>query len=407
MIMTTRKGIATHARRKARFLQATAALIILATGAIQANAADGYKEVRRLGTSQAICKPGVETPAELQAYFAENPDAARAILQDANWEGDPQVVLDAIAEGRFTEKSYQPGTKLEWMGLRDKSGAAKAGPKRIWAGKEAFIGYELEVVHGCNAYQMVIPKACCNLSLASVSKVEVAPKLTTSVNGDSMTVCSDPGAKVMLTGPDGASKELPLDSNGCWTGEALAEGSYSLDATAECGVAAATATIAAAVVPPAPAPKKFIPFIAPYIGTETLMRYEAHWDMDMRDSSGIVGLRGGFKYALGKDLWLVPQLGIQHRTGVNEGNTYPDEGISLDVGIEKFVTDYFFIGAGIGIWDLDDSDFREESVFVNFGGKITPAMEWFLEARGIDSDSEVSDSFSDNHLYAAGIRFLF
>ena len=106
-------------------------------------------------------------------------------------------------------------------------------------------------------------------------------------------------------------------------------------------------------------------------------------------------------------MWLVPQLGIHHRTGVNEGNEYPDEGISLDIGIEKFVSNYLFIGAGVGIWDLDDSDFRQESIFVNLGGKISPAMEWFLEARGIGSDSEVSDSFSDNHLYAAGIRFLF
>ena len=36
--------------------------------------AQEYKKITRLGTSQSVCTGGVETAAELQEYFAQNPN---------------------------------------------------------------------------------------------------------------------------------------------------------------------------------------------------------------------------------------------------------------------------------------------------------------------------------------------
>ncbi|MGH1543685.1 MAG: hypothetical protein ACRBHB_25010 [Arenicella sp.] len=398
-------------QRASRMMKPVIAVAMVLTSFVAISSASAqYTEVRRLGTSEAICKPGIETRAELQAFFANNPDVVKAILQDADWQGDPQQLMDAIAAGDFSETSYEPGTTFEWMSSR-KKGVPTALPRRIWAGKEAFEGFEVNLTSSCTNYQMVIPKACCNLSLATTSKVEVAPVLTTTVDGDSMTVCSDPGSKVTLTGPDGVAKELTLDEKGCWTGTELPAGDYAANSVGECGVADSSAVIAAPAVAAAVLPAKksgLIPFIAPFVGTETLMRYETMWAMDMRDASGLVGLRGGVKVPLGKDFYLVPALGIMNRTSINEGIDYPDNGVSLDLGVEKYVTNSIFIGAGFGMWDVDDSDFREESFFINAGGTVTKSTEWFVEARGIDSDNpDGKDGFSDNHAYNAGIRFLF
>ena len=231
--------------------------------------------------------------------------------------------------------------------------------------------------------------------------------------GDSLTVCTDPTATVTLTSPNATSSELTLNEQGCWTGTALAAGNYSAAAIDTCGETSQTAIVAPAAADteaahPAAKAAGILPFIAPFIGSETLMRYETSWDMDMRDASGIVGLRGGVKVPLGNDFSLVPALGIQHRTSVNEGNVYPDEGVNIDLGVEKYLTENFFIGAGVGLWDVDDSDYREESVFINIGGGLSESLEWFAEARGIDSENvDGHDGFGDNKAYNAGVRFLF
>jgi len=327
-----------------------ASAILLSSLLVVANASAQYTEVRRLGTSQAICKGGIETGAELQAFFANNPDKVKSILSDAGWSGDDQILFDAISNGDFTEKKYEPGTTFIWMSAMRK-GKAVSLPNRIWAGKEAFDGFEVNVVSQGVNYQMVIPHACCNLSLAATSAV----------------------VEKVVEAPKPAPVPAPV--------------------------------VAAPVVEKA---AKVIPFIAPFIGSESLMRYETRWAMDMDDSSGLVGVRAGVKYAIGKGLYLVPTLGLFTRTSVNDGIDYPEEGASLDLGIEKYVSEKIFVGAGVGAWNIDDSDFRQSSVFLNAGGDINKATEWFLELRGIDSDNvDGKDGYSDNHAYNAGVRFKF
>ena len=135
-------------------------------GAMSAAIAQEYQEVRRLGTSNAVCKPGIETAEQLQAFFANNPEAVSAILADANWSGDAQDLFDAVAAGDFTAVSVPAGARFEWMSAKEK-GAYVAKPYREWAGNAPFDAYELKVVSQGMEHHIVIPKICCNVSLVA------------------------------------------------------------------------------------------------------------------------------------------------------------------------------------------------------------------------------------------------
>ncbi len=410
-------GIRTKKKDKKSTKLIVMLVIFLLSLVATANEITQYTEVHRLGTSQALCRGGVQSDSELQAFFVNNTELIKSILKDAHWTADPLPLFAAIAAGDFIEEEYAPGSTFEWMGMKLK-GRPQALPKRLWAGKEPFVGYEVNLTQGCVDYQIVIPKICCNISLAIATSFVEKPELSMLVDGNSMLVCTDSWAVVTLTNPDGINRELTLNNNACWVGMDLPPGVYKAQSTGECGSVSEAAIIAQtsarkAIDTLTDSKKNGVSgFIAPLIGTETLMRYESSWDMDMRDSSGLIGVRLGNKLPLGGSLFLVPVLGFVHRTSVNDGNVYQDEGISLDIGVEKMITKSLFIGAGIGEWNIDDSDNRQESAFLKIGGLITQNLvsqsaEWFIEARGVDSDSAGYDGINDNHVYIAGYRFLF
>ena len=90
------------------------------------------------------------------------------------------------------------------------------------------------------------------------------------------------------------------------------------------------------------------------------------------------------------------------RTGIR-----PENNFSVDLGLERKLSQSAFIGAGVGAWNVDDSDFRDASLFGIVGGDIGKTkLQWFLEGRVFDSESENLDSISDNKMFSAGLRYL-
>ena len=292
-------------------------------GAMSNAIAQEYYQVKRLGTSNAVCKPGIETAEQLQSFFANNPEAVSAILADANWSGNAQDLFDAVAAGDFTEVSVPVGSRFQWMSAREK-GAFVAKPYREWAGKAPVSAFEVKVVSEGQEHHIVIPKVCCNVSLVS-------------------------------------SVELP-DRSGF--------------------------------------------FIAPFIGTETRMRYEPAWDMDMKDSSGVHGIRFGMNKQFSENLDWFAQVAYLRRDGINEFNVYDKHSLSLDVGVDRYFKNNMFLGAGVGIWNLDDSDYDSASVFAHVGGQIGQSKnaQWFAEARVFEGDI---DDIGDNNMLSVGIRYHF
>jgi hypothetical protein len=316
----------------------------------QLASAQEYKKITRLGTSQAICRGGIETAAELQEFFANNPNAVRSVLADAGWAGNADDLLAAIANGDMIERSYPVGTKMAWMGAKV-DGSIIAHPYREWAGSKSFEAFQVNVSSDCNVYHIAIPKACCNVSLISVEP-------------DESTACKPPVEE--------------------------------------------TAAITEEAPEPAPVAKKTLfPFVALFAGSETRPRYEPSWDMDMVDSSGIVGVRAGLMKEISEKNSIFGQISYYDRNGINEGNIYPEDNVAIDFGMERKLSERAFIGGGIGAWNVDDSDYRDTSIFGHVGGSFGKSnLQWFLEGRVFDSDSATHDSLSDNKMYSVGLRYL-
>ena len=250
------------------------AVFALVFASVTASAQE-YTLIKRLGTNEAVCSAGIESAEELQSFFANDAATVAQILQDANWQGDQADLEAEIAAGNFTEKSYAPGSRFHWMAAR-KKGNGVALPNREWAGDEDFIGYEVNVTSQCQVHTMVIPKICCNLSLLAAEPVAVAEPNVIVSNSDSVvTVCTEPGNQLMVISPDGTSRNIDADSNGCWSGE-LQPGEYQFKASnLLCGGADTVKefNLAAAVIPPpvvddapdAPVQKSLIPFVGMFL----------------------------------------------------------------------------------------------------------------------------------------------
>jgi len=294
----------------------------------------------------------------LQAYFANNPDNIRAILADSGWSGSADALLAAVANGEMTETSYPVGTKLAWMGSK-KNGEYVALPYREWAGQQSFPGFAVDVKSGCKVFEMAIPKACCNVSLISVRDDNTGECAPTPIAAPAPSVAP---ATAVANEASSAAKAAPLG---------------------------------------------LIPFLGAFVGTETRPRFETSWQMDMRDSSGIIGVKAGLLKKLSQKTSLSGILSYYDRNGINEGNEYPEDNLAIDFGVERKLSERAFIGGGVGAWNVDDSDFRDASVYGLVGGDIGKSnVQWFVEGRLFDSDSENLDSLSDNKMVSLGLRYL-
>lgn len=334
-------------------------VLIAGTVASQTASAQQYKKFTRLGTSQAVCSGGVQTEAQLQNFFANNPSAIRQLLNDSGWSGSADDLIAAVAAGNLNVRSYPVGTRL-LFGSAKVNGQYVAKPYREWAGNKPFEAFQFDLRSGCKVYDIIIPKACCNVSLASV------------VN-DTSPECTAPVA----------------------------------------AVAAPVTAIApaAAVKEPVSVPKKaalgLIPFLGAFAGTETRPRFETNWQMDKRDSSGIVGLRAGLLKEISAKTAVFGQASYVDRQGINGGNVYPENNFAVDLGLQRKLSEKTFIGGGVGAWNVDDSDFRDASLFALVGGDLGKTkLQWFLEGRVFDSESDILDSISDNKMFSAGLRYM-
>jgi hypothetical protein len=327
--------------------------LVLATSSHLASAQQ-YKKLTRLGTSESVCAGGVETAADLQSFFASNPNAIRDILADSGWAGDAEALLAAVANGEMTERAYPVGTQMAWMGAK-KGGAYKANPYREWAGAKSFEAFQVNVSSGCQVYHIAIPKDCCNVSLIDVK---------------------------------------PDNSNECMADKAVAP----------VPVAPVEEVADTKVASKAPA---LVPFFGVFAGSEVRPRYEPSWDMDMVDSSGVIGVRAGLMKALSAKTSMFGQISYYDRQGINDGNIYPEDNFAFDIGLDRKLSESAFIGGGIGAWNVDDSDYRDTSIFGHVGGDIGKSkFQWFLEGRLFDSDSMNHDSLSDNKMFSAGVRYI-
>lgn len=335
-----------------KFLLTLSAAAVVSFGVQQSAQAQSYKKITRVGTSQSVCTGGIETAQQLQDFFANNPSRVRQILADAGWSAGADALIEKVAAGDFVDRAYPVGTRLQWMGAK-KDGQYVALPNREWAGSESLPSFQVMVTNDCQVHEIVIPKACCNVSLGNVTESTAAE--------------CQPQPEPVAVIPEPAPAPVEKKVN----------------------------------------PLALVPFLGAFAGTETRPRLEIAWQEELRDSSGILGLRAGLLKPITNKTSVFGQISYYERQGVNNGNVFPDENFAVDVGLEHRFHPRTFVGAGVGVWDVDDSDFSEASLFAHIGGDIGASnFQWIIEGRVFDSDSETLDSISNNRAFSAGIRYI-
>ncbi|MGI9317000.1 MAG: hypothetical protein ACR2QW_06685 [bacterium] len=372
-----------------------------------------YTAFNVLGTSQAMCKPGISSAEELQAYFVNNRELVEQVLQDADWEGNPEDLFNAIAAGEFTSGSYAKGSRFDWTGLK-KDGRGQVLRNRIWGGEQPIEGFEVNVTSQCKVHKLVIPNACCNLSLMATTEITTpAPAITIDANNQDVKICADAGTEAVITRADGSNETVPLDANGCWSGT-QEPGTILVEVTNtdECGSATSSAShlvaaapVAAAVEEPAPPAPSWIPFVGLFAGVESRMRLEPEWDLLYEDDADVIGVKAGVLKPLSETLSAFGQIGYLDRDGVNSNYVYSDDTWFADVGLDRALGSSGFIGGGLGYWNIGDTDFDDVSLFVHGGSGIGGSnAQWYVEGRVFGD--ELSNIDSDN-MVTGGIRYLF
>ena len=172
-----------------------------------------YTDFSRLGTSNAVFKPGPQTGADLQSMFADHRADYEKVLRDTNWPGNPDDLFNAVANGDFSEAQYPVGHTFEWMAVR-KRGVVQATGRIRWAGRDPFEAFEIRFESNGREHRFLIPKACGNLSLIQMRDAGPPPLTAVPrINVQSPNQCTGTNVTVDVTipgMPDGASLEFTL-----------------------------------------------------------------------------------------------------------------------------------------------------------------------------------------------------
>ena len=185
---------------------------ILAAGASLAGAqgvCSGFDRthiITRLGGPNALGPGGLETVADLQAYFAANPDDVRSILASRGL-GDEVAdgLLAAVREGAgLTERPMERGETLRWMAYR--KGGEIVTIENVC----------LRLAGSAPAFEIAVPVVTVRRGATADCTLEATTDCRPDGTG-SLTVQAAPGARVVLEGPGGARTVLDgVESS--WTG---------------------------------------------------------------------------------------------------------------------------------------------------------------------------------------------
>lgn len=173
--------------------------LALASGAAaQAGGAPILHNATRLGGSTAFYTPPLRSAASLKQMLARKGVAEdiRTVLTEAGIPETADAVLATLAgatssvrggscdqatpaDGTIVECDVQPGSTLMWMAFRPNVSKGIRAPGRLagvrWAGKQPFRAFLFRVTNDYKIYTFVVPKACANLSLMSVTEIEGEP----------------------------------------------------------------------------------------------------------------------------------------------------------------------------------------------------------------------------------------
>ncbi len=143
---------------------------VLILFAFSMTAADTIK-IRSVGNAPLLgLKRGqvIDSVDQLKMLMEKYSSRVEQGLQKVGADFLYQPIMDAVANGKVNEKEMPVGTPLKWMlfysgkKVRDKADL-------VWAGKAPLSVFCIPIQKDCKDYKVIIPKACGNITLATVT----------------------------------------------------------------------------------------------------------------------------------------------------------------------------------------------------------------------------------------------
>lgn len=148
-----------------------------------------------------------------------------------------------------------------------------------------------------------------------------------------------------------------------------------------------------------------IPFVAGVIGAQSRTRDLCYCIKDQTE--GLVGGRGGLMYPITDRLSAFGQIGAFANTEDSKWST-----LHADVGLEMKVGESGFVGGGLGLWDINNSLYRDPTAFIH-GGVDTPwkfgdgTVQWFIEGRKWLDENWEETEYDNDYSGLTGLRVMF
>ncbi len=342
----------------------TCAIAMLMLGAVFAVPASANDECAAFPIENRIAQLGGSRTSFAQGTYLDSPQTLRE--QFIKYESDIRQVLAShqlghIADAVFravdsgdgvTDGAVRPGDDFQWLAWRRGSSVVTTSPVCLSTSRD-YESFELAVSvdegSRVTTHRFSIPKICMNIAyLGSESEAKPAPP-------------PPPPAAMTAPAPEPAPVAVPAPETG------------------------------------------LIGFFGPFIGFENRTRDLCNCIDDV--DSALAGFLGGVRVPVSDRSHLLFQVGAAANLRESKWST-----VFADVGMEFDVGERGFIGAGVGLWDINDSQMRDTTVFVQGGGHAwnwrQRAVQWFVQGRTFLDSDDVEDRGTD-YAVLAGLRVLF
>ena len=336
---------------------------------------DGIKTATRLGGPNRFYGTVRNRPA-LQRMM-RNQRANRGIttvLQStglSSLESQIKQILTDADPARLSEVDVPVGTVISWMALR-RNGRADVVRNIRWGGRRPFKAFQFTIDDMNRYYTFVVPQDCGNLALVSDEPSRERARLDAEraakerADAETARAAAERAAREKAEAEAARAAKDKADADAREKARLAAEQAERDRQAAEAARLAAEEKARADAAAAKLAKEKIDWFIAPFVGKERRFRDGADdavgaAALGSTICSPLIGGKIGPDIRLTPNVRFAPAIGAAFNTK-DSGNT----AIFADAEIRRELTKGF-VGAGVGVWDLNHSDWVSPNLLLDFG----------------------------------------
>lgn len=386
------------------------------------SAAFGATTLHQLGRSP-FCKPPLQDVSDFRKMVDTSGPSLQKGFEKAGYPDLYSAFTEQFPTAEIEEIEVDKGEHLLWM-LYRKNGK---GPVRVakdvtWAGEKPFKAFRMYLDQDSKRYEIVVPYICGNLALRAVS--DRTPLVKTNMEPECrMTVAPKPvfcGESVDVdasasSDPDGSVSSVKIsmiDIDGQVIEEKnITSPPYSGTLTLPCG---GEYTVRTEVTDDKGMVSTSAACTQKISGRKRIVPVAALGFMHLLDPANFISARGGIEYWVNENISLMGMLGYNFHIDGKQG----DDAFSADL-LALYHFSRYFIGGGIGWWNMDDDSYDLHQREVLDGNNLDLILQAGARVYGEADAFNVSlfgearsfaDSLDELHIstrFAAGLLFRF